>query len=152
MANSLKIQLSNLAKKWPKGGSLVYHIEDDHVWLHKIHLPKSHRGQGTKHLCEFLSLTDQAQLSVCLTADPMPQEGGFDVSEPDTFHLVRWYNRFGFESFGPSEDGFLMQRKPGSPKSTPQTILQTYNQNKKSDLTLSAFERLSQPSPSKVHP
>ena len=113
----VKTDLAALARAWPQpGGDLVFFVEEDHVWLHKIRLPASARGQGTDRLAAVLSVIDRAGLSVCLTADPLrDDEGVQDAAEPTTFDLVRWYMRFGFKPLGPSEDGFLMQRDPQPP-------------------------------------
>src|SRR5690606_16933185 len=109
----LRASLSRLACSWPKPhGELVYFIEPDHVWLHKIRLPASERGTGTQKMAQFLALTDKAGLPVCLTADPVEADDMPSGSEPTTFDLVKWYSRFGFVSHGASEDGFLMERPP----------------------------------------
>ena len=131
-------ELTAMARAWPRpGGELVFFIEPDHVWLHKIRLPESYRGQGSAKMAEFLALTDRAGLPVCLTADPMPDDE-WSTRNPQTFELVRWYMRFGFVPHGPSEDGFLMERSP-CPGSSQSSIIQQYLKSKKSDMSLDQF-------------
>lgn len=137
----LKSSLALLARQWPKPhGELVYFIEPDHVWLHKIRLPASERGVGTKKMAQFLALVDKANLPVCLTADPVEDDDMPSGAEPTTFDLVKWYSRFGFVSHGPSEDGFLMERDPKN--MTEEQIITSYKQAKeKETLTREEFEK-----------
>lgn len=136
----LKRALTDLARSWPQGGDLVFYIEDDHIWLHKIRLPANQRGGGTDKLATFLSYTDKAGLPVCLTADPLADDDMPTGAEPTTFDLVRWYQRFGFVALGPSEDGFLMQRDPA--RLTKDEILRSYQVNKQTnDLKEDDFRR-----------
>ena len=135
----LQKELSLMARQWPRPGELVFYVEPDHVWLHKIRLPVSHRGQGTRKMAEFLALVDRAGLPVCLTADPMPSDEDNMLGHPQTFDLVKWYMRFGFVPHGPSEDGFLMER-PACPGNKLDNILSSYEKSKKHDLTLSEFQ------------
>ena len=137
----LRASLSFLARSWPKPhGELVYFIEPDHVWLHKIRLPASERGTGTQKMAQFLALTDKAGLPVCLTADPVEGDDMPSGSEPTTFDLVKWYSRFGFVSHGPSEDGFLMERPPLG--LSEREIVEYYQKNKQQDtLTPEEFEQ-----------
>lgn len=131
--NDIRSALKNLAQQWPKEGELVYYVEDDHVWLHKIRLPSSERGTGTKKMARFLSIVEKFNMPVCLTADPVEEDGFGDGSDPDTFALVKWYMRFGFIPHGPSEDGFLMERPPQGLRED--EILSLYQSNKKHSLT-----------------
>ena len=138
----LKGALTAMSRSWPRpNGELVFHVESDHVWLHKIRLPSSHRGQGTRLMADFLALTDKANLPVCLTADPI--EEGLDPLKhnPNTYDLVKWYCRFGFKALCPSEDGFLMERQPAGLSAA--QILDSYQKNKeKNDLSEENFKNL----------
>lgn len=135
-------ELKQIARNWPKpNGEFVYFLEDDHLWLHKIRLPENTRGgEGTKRLAKILSITDKANLLVCLTADPVFDDNGtVSTDNPDTFQLVRWYMRFGFIPHGPTEDGFSMER-PSKSGSSEQSVLFEYNYNKRNnDLTMEQF-------------
>ena len=136
-------ELTTIARNWPKpNGEFVFFLERDHMWLHKIRLPDAERGQGTKKMAEILSITDRANLLVCLTADPIFRDDDEPPSttNPDTFELVRWYMRFGFIPHGPTEDGFVMER-PAKMGSTVNDILLQYAQNKRKDITLDEFNR-----------
>lgn len=139
---NLRQQLALLAQGWPRpSGELVFFVEDDHVWLHKIKLPESARGTGTVRMAQFLALCDKAGLPVCLTADPIEED---DISlgassNPTTFDLVKWYMRFGFSPLGPSEDGFLMERSPTSGNQN--DIISSYMKNKRKDISYEEFER-----------
>lgn len=134
-------ELKQMARSWPKpNGELVFFMEEDHFWLHKIRLPDHARGEGTKRLAQILALTDKADMLVCLTADPIFREEGEEdvMTNPDTFELVRWYMRFGFIPHGPTEDGFVMER-PAKQGSSVQSILADYAANRKKDLTVDEY-------------
>lgn len=117
--------------------------EMEHVWLHKIRLPHYARGEGTKRLAGILSIIDDYHMDVCLTADPIFQEEDEEPEfrNPKTYHLVKWYNRFGFIPYGPTEDGFSMAR-PAMKKQTVDQILKNYQEIKEHhDLNYDEFIR-----------
>ena len=136
----LQDKLSAQARTWPRPGELVFHIEDDHVWLDKIRLPHTARGEGSRRMAEFLAAVDQAHIPVCLVADPLPDddEPAQGIDEPQTFHLVRWYMRFGFVPLGPSEDGFLMER-PAQTARPVHELLKDAQARKRNDITQAEF-------------
>lgn len=138
-------KMSDMARAWPRPGELVYYIEPDHIWLHKIRLPSSSRGQGTQRMCAFLHLCDQLGKPVTLTADPVNDDDDeFDidhasVDQPTTFDLVRWYKRLGFHPIGPSEDGFVMERPAQNPKPIEQMLKDYKSKSKMSWDEFAAF-------------
>ena len=138
----LRSALSEMSRTWPKPkGELVFYVENDHVWLHKILLPPSHRGQGTALMAKLLSLTDKASLPVCLTADPIEEAGDPLKQNPNTYDLVKWYRRFGFKPLAPSEDGFLMERPPMGMSLN--EILSFYDKEKKlNDFSEDDFQKM----------
>ena len=126
--------LSSISRSWPRPGEFIFYMEEDYVWLHKIRLPQNQRnGEGTKRMAQILSITDKASLNVCLVADPIPLDEHLSIiSNPNTFHLVRWYMRFGFIPHGPTEDGFVMER-PFHKGYSSSDILKTYVINRQND-------------------
>lgn len=136
-------ELKSLARNWPKPhGEFVFFMEEDHMWLHKIRLPASCRGEGSKRMAQILALTDKINLPVCLTADPIFREEHeeMSVTNPDMFELVRWYMRFGFVPHGPTEDGFIMERAP-RPQSSVESVLREYATNRQNDLTIEEYNK-----------
>lgn len=134
----LKNQLSLIGKSWPKPGEFIFYLEDDHVWLHKIRLPQSSRGQGTLRLAKVLSLCDKHHAPVSLHADPIPVDDySQSLNQPGTFHLVKWYSRFDFTPHGPDESGFFMHRDPQG--LSIEGVVNRYHENKKNDITIAQF-------------
>ena len=142
----LRDTLAALARKLPRHAELAFNVEEDHVWLHKIYLPKSSRGQGSKLLADVLVATDAAGLPVCLTADPTD-----DPTDPATIDLVRWYKRFGFVPYSATDDGIIMQREPDGARPSAPAIVAKAVAAKANDLTHEEYEALYVPStPSKA--
>lgn len=101
-------QLAKLKKSLPAGSMLETRIEEGELWLNKIMLPAGKRqGQGSRLLARILEVADRAGLTVMLEADPTDAP-----ADPSTYELVRWYQTFGFQRRGATDDGVLMSRAP----------------------------------------
>lgn len=139
--------LNKIKKSLPRGASLVCEVHDDYLWLEKIYLPPSARGEGTALLAKILSLADQAGLPTSLLADPTDE-----ANDPETFHLARWYQRFGFQLLSITEDGAAMERSADSRRPTPLVIQQHARRAKAHDLTFEQYQAIAQGGPSVRRP
>lgn len=114
------------AQSLPSGGRLEFEAHPDHVWLHIIQLPPDARGgRGTRLMAELLSIADQLDMPVSLTADPTDR----GVGDPGVYDLVKWYSRFGFKLYALDNDRVaMMERLPQGRSSTPEKLLAIYKQ------------------------
>lgn len=139
--------LNKIAKSLPRGGELVFEVHEDYLWLEKIYLPRTARGQGTPVLAHVLSLADQAGLPTSLLADPTDE-----VNDPETFHLARWYHRFGFQLLAITEDGAAMERAVDDRRPSPLVIQQQVRRAKANDLTVEQYQRIAEGGPAQRRP
>ena len=105
--SSLQATLTKLAQRLPMGSELVFRVDPEQLWIERICLPKTSRrqGRGSATLAQVLAAADRAGVCTALLADPTDQP-----DDPDSFALVRWYSRFGFQALAVLENGVAMER------------------------------------------
>ena len=138
-SKDLQDGLQKIAQSLPRGAQLVFQVNEDYLWLEKLYLPASARGNGTQVLSKILALADQAGLPTSLLADPTDEP-----NDPETFHLTRWYHRFGFQLLSITEDGAAMERPVNDRRPSPLMIQNQVQRAKANDLTFEQFQAIAE--------
>jgi hypothetical protein len=135
-AADLAATLRALGESLPDGSRFAFDLREDGVFLEALSIPEEARGVGTAFLAKVISAVDFYGLPATLYADPTDEPG-----DPETFHLARWYARFGFALDHVNEDEWVGMRRESRPwRGGAEAVLADYREAKARDLSQDAFE------------
>lgn len=128
--------LAALAATLPRDAAFEWQTDEEGVHLALFTIPRGARGIGTAFLARALAECDRRGVSVALAADPSDEPG-----ETHTFHLVRWYRRFGFTLTGTSPEGWMEMHRAPRPWRGEEAVLRDYAAAKlRNDLTADEWD------------